>query len=149
MTTNSNVIPFRGSGWCPPQLPEAAAPCRHGALPLRTKQIGDAVVLAALIVLPSIAATALLLAAGWAMWLHHAGLAAHLGPFGVFWAWGGYALTTGAAYAWLMRRFPPAIVAAWAYVLFMVLGMGWAHVSFGPVAVTAASGVALLRLSRQ
>lgn len=109
------------------------------------KAVYDALILTAAIVIPSIAITALFLGVGWAMWLHHAWLAAQLGPYGVFWAWGGYALTTGAAYAWVMRRFPPAIVAAWAYVLFMVGVEGWAHVSFGPVALTAAAGVALLK----
>ena len=113
---------------------------------LRCKKIiCDALILTAVIVIPSITITALFLGAGWAMWLHHAWLAAQLGSYGVFWAWGGYALTTGAAYAWVMRRFPPAIVAAWAYVLFMVGDEGWAHVSFGPVALIAAAGVTLLK----
>jgi len=54
------------------------------------------------------------------------------------------ARTTGDAYAWVVRRLPPAITAAWAYVMFMVGIEGWANVSFGPVALTAAAGVALV-----
>lgn len=149
MIASSNVVPFRGCDRSPPRSPEAIARWRYSPQRRHTTRFHDAVTLTALIVLPSIAATALFLAVGWTMWLHHGALAAQLGPFGVFWAWGGYALTTGAAYAWIARRFPPAIVAAWAYVVFMVLVMGWAHVSFGPVAVTAASGVAMLRLGRR
>lgn len=142
---NQNVISFvvardqlKGAG-------EHPKPRQWTWLQRQKKPVLDALILTAVIVIPSITITALFLGAGWAMWLHHAWLAAQLGSYGVFWAWGGYALTTGAAYAWVMRRFPPAIVAAWAYVLFMVGVEGWAHVSFGPVALTAAAGVALLK----
>jgi hypothetical protein len=118
---------------------------RRGWLRRTGRRVGDILALAALLVIPSVVIVALFLGAGWAMWERHGDLAALLGPYGAFWAWGGYALTTGAAYAWVMRRFPPAIVAAWVYVLFMVGVEGWAHVSFGPVALTAAAGVALLK----
>lgn len=141
----AEVIAFAGARERRAQAAEPDAAKRPSRRLRGKRTVCDALILTAVIVIPSITITALFLGAGWAMWLHHAWLAAQLGPYGVFWAWGGYALTTGAAYAWVMRRFPPAIVAAWAYVLFMVGVEGWAHVSFGPVALTAAAGIALLR----
>jgi len=145
----AEIIAFAGAHGRRASATDSDIPARLAHRRRRRSSARDAVALAALIVVPSITATALFLAAGWAMWLHHGWLAAQLGPYGIVWAWGGYALTTGAAYAWVARRFPPAIVAAWVYVLFMVLAMGWAHVSFGPAAVTAAAGVAFLRLGRR
>lgn len=112
------------------------------------RRLGDILAVAALLIVPSVAIVALFLGAAWAMWARHGDLAALLGPNGALWAWGGYALVTGAAYAFVARRFAPAILAGWAYVLFMVGIAGWAHVSFGPAALTAASGIAILRLTQ-
>jgi membrane associated rhomboid family serine protease len=142
-------------------IPLPVAAIRHGNGPSKPvqrrrgrperlrKQAIDAATLIALIAIPSVAITALFLGAAWAMWLHHETLADHLGAYGVVWAWGGYALLTGGAYAWIMRRFPPAILCAWCLILVMVLVAGWAHVSFGPAAITAAAGIAMLRVGGQ
>lgn len=142
---NGVVIPFpvaamrRGRGGL---AQERERPGRRDSL---HKRAIDAAALTALLVIASVAITALFLGAAWMMWAHHATLADRLGSYGAVWVWGGYASITGAAYAWTMRRFPPAILCAWGFVLFMVLVAGWAHVSFGPAAITAAAGIALLR----
>lgn len=139
------IVPFpvaamrRGNGAVAPDQG------RRGRRERLLRQAKDAAALTALIAIPSVAITALFLSVAWAMWTHHAALADRLGPNGALWAWGGYAALTGTAYAWTMRRFPPAILCAWGFVLFMVLVAGWAHVSFGPAAITAAAGIAILR----
>jgi hypothetical protein len=145
LTDNIVAFPARAMRRTP-EAPVGGQQSRSRSRTLNRK-VGDAAALAAIIIIPSVAITATLLGVAWAMWAHHAWLASQLGPYGQVWAWGGYALTTGAAYAWTLRRFPPAIVCAWGYVLFMVLVEGWAHVSFGPAAVTAGAGALLLRAS--